>query len=146
MRLSQMRIRLDWAHCRSLRLFPGTGGRRLDVPVKQRITIGELGVRNRKLRIEFHSAFQTFDRLTQTLRGPSSRVITSGGVELARFFILTSLGVRRGTQDLHPDRRTVRATFPFLRRHYGRPRLDRFADQRRMSQLLKNRFKLRLPT
>src|ERR1044072_1677742 len=98
MRLGQLRIDLNGAESSALGLFPGACRRRLDVPIQQRITIGEFRVSERKPRIDLHGATQTFNRLSHSFGGAASRVIASGGVKLTRFFVATVERLRRRTR------------------------------------------------
>ena len=61
----------------------------------------------RVLGIELDCAFETFDRLTQTFRCASRGIVTSGSVELARFFVFSGLRFRRRHQYLPRYRRDV---------------------------------------
>ena len=91
MRFSQIRIRLDRTQRRFLRAFPRFRRWWLDIPVEERIAVGELRVCNGKLRIKFDCTFETFDRLSQTFGGTAGRVVTTGGVKLASFLVLSRL-------------------------------------------------------
>src|ERR1044072_6392663 len=91
--LRQIWIEPDGAQGRLLRALPSFRGRRLDVPVQQRVTVSRLCVRYRNLRIELNGAFEPFDRLAQSFRGAPGRVVTSGRVKLAGLFGFTPLRI-----------------------------------------------------
>ena len=79
----------------------------LDVPVEQRVAIGELGVRHRIFRIELNCTFESFDRLAHTFRTAPGRIVTSGSVELTSFFVLARLRLRSRSQYRLRDRRNA---------------------------------------
>src|SRR5215213_3423116 len=102
-------------------------------------------MRNSKLRIELDCTFETFDRLAQTFRCSSRRVVTSGSVELARFFVLAGLCLGRRHQDL-PRNRGDGFAFSTALPRCGRRLLLRPAIQRRMTQVAENPLEERIAT
>ncbi len=140
MPLRQTRINFNRTHRRFPGAFPRFGRRWFDVPVQQCITIRELCVRNRILRIEFNCTFEPFDGLAQTLRRASGRVVTSGCVKLASFFIFARLRVHRGHQYLRRDRGNTILLPSLFRRRFFRE----LAIHRGMAQVAQDSFKRRL--
>src|ERR1043165_3184607 len=139
--LRQIGIEPDGAQGRLLRALPSFRGRRLDVPVQQRVTVSQLCVRDRKLRIELNGAFEPFDRLAQTFRGAPGRVVTSGSVKLAGLFVRPRLRIDSGHQYLRSDRSDGVLPLSLSRRC----RLGQLAIHRWMAQVAQDSFERRLP-
>ena len=64
----EIRISLDGSNGGLLGPQPGGGRRGFDIPVKQRIAVGQLRMGDSKLRIEMDRALESFDCLPQTFR------------------------------------------------------------------------------
>src|SRR5215218_4498081 len=145
MGLRQVRIGLNGTQGGLFRTFPRARRRRFDVPVQQRVAVSKLGVCDSKFRIELDCTLESLDRLSQPFGCSARRVVTSGSVELTRFFILPRLRVRRGHQDLRRYRRDICARLLSLL--LGCDHLLLYlAVKRRMSQVAKNSFKDRIAT
>src|SRR5215217_9420134 len=108
MRFGQLRIRFDCAQRRVFGPLPRSRRWWLDVPVEQSVAVGELRMSDGKLRIEFNCTFEALDRLAQTFGCSSRRIVTSGSVELASFFILSRLSFGSRHQNLPGYGRNVR--------------------------------------
>src|ERR1043165_5904541 len=125
-------------------MFPRSRRWRLDIPVEKGITVGKLCVCNRKLRIEFDCTFKTFDRLSQTFGGSTCRVVTSGGVKLSRFFVLSRLRIGSWNQYLRRDRSDSLGVALSFCGSRSRRHLRALALHRGMAEVAQHRFESRL--
>src|SRR5437764_1098920 len=101
-------------------------------------------MRDAELRIELDCTLETFDGLSQTFRGTTSRIVTSGGVKLSRFLVFTGPSFGRRREYLSRNRWNVcaRSAAALCCAHGSRSRL--FAIERRMSQVAQDAFESRL--
>src|SRR5215204_1489891 len=147
MRLRQIGIGFNSAQRRLLRAFPCAGRRWLDIPIEQCVAISQFRISDRKLRIELDCAFQSLNSLAYAFGCSSRGVITSSGVELPSFFVLTRLRIRSWNLDLCRDGCDVySALFLLLLRSRGSSHPGHLPIQRRMSQIAQNSFEAWIAT